>query len=45
MRLFGYSVGQVVSVGIMATLFILALKFVGQRFPQLPVIAPVARAV
>jgi hypothetical protein len=45
MRLAGYSLGQVISVGIMATIFILGLKFVGGKYPQLPVIGPVSRAV
>lgn len=44
MKLAGYSLGQVISVGIMATLFILALKFVGRRW-QLPVVSQVAAAV
>jgi hypothetical protein len=44
-KLAGYSLGQVISVGIMSVLFILALKFVGRRFPQLPVVSQVAAAV
>ena len=44
MKLTGYSLGQVVSVGIMSVLFILALKFVGRRW-NLPVVSQVAQAV
>jgi hypothetical protein len=43
-KLAGYSLGQVISVGIMSVLFILALKFVGRRW-NLPVVSQVAQAV
>jgi hypothetical protein len=45
MRLGQFTLGYVVSVGIAAVVFILALKWAGQRFPQLPIVAPAARAL
>lgn len=36
--------GQIVTVGLMAVVFILALKYVGGRF-NLPVVSSVARSV
>lgn len=44
MKLTKFTIGQVVSIGIAAVVFILALKFVGGRW-EIPVISPVARAV
>jgi hypothetical protein len=45
MRLSRFTLGNIVSIGLCAVIFIVALKFVAARFPNLPVIAPVARTV
>jgi hypothetical protein len=37
-----FSIGQIVSIGISAVVFILALKYVAKRFPRIPVVKPVA---
>jgi uncharacterized membrane protein len=39
-----FTFGYVVSVGIAATVFILALKYAGSKF-NLPVITPISKAV
>ena len=44
MKLAQFSLGQVVSIGIAAVVFILALKYVGKRW-RLPVVTPVANAL
>lgn len=45
MKLGAFSAGYVVSTGIAAVVFILAIKFVGEKFPKVPVVGAVARAV
>ncbi len=45
MKLGRFTFGYVVSVGIAAVVFILALKWAGHRFPQVPVVGAVARAI
>jgi hypothetical protein len=44
-RLGTFTFGYVVSVGIAAVVFILALKWAGQTFPRVPVVGAVARAI
>jgi hypothetical protein len=44
-RLGQFTFGYVVSVGIAAVVFILALKWAGARFPKVPVVGAVARAI
>jgi hypothetical protein len=44
-KLFGYSFGQVVTVGVMATIFALALSYVGKRWPKAPVVGAVSRSL
>jgi hypothetical protein len=44
-RIGRFTAGYVLTTGIAAVIFILALKWAGQRFPQVPVISPVARAI
>jgi hypothetical protein len=44
-RIGRFTAGYVLTTGIAAVIFIMALKWAGQRFPQVPVIAPVARAI
>ena len=44
MKLAKFSVGQIVSIGISAVIFILALKWVGRRW-EIPVLSPVGRAL
>lgn len=40
-----FTAGYVISTGIAAVVFILALKFAGTRFPKVPVVGSVARAI
>jgi hypothetical protein len=44
-KLASFSLGQIITVGIMASVFILALKFAGNRFPNIPGISAAARAL
>jgi hypothetical protein len=45
MRLGTFTFGYVVSVGIAAVVFILALKWAGRQFPRVPVVGAVSRAI
>lgn len=45
MKLARFTLGQVVATGIMAVAFILVLKFVALKWPRLPVISGVAKAI
>ena len=44
MRLASFSLGQIVSIGISAVIFILFLKWAGQRW-NIPVVTSVARTI
>lgn len=44
-RIGRFTAGYVLTTGIAAVIFILALKWAGQRFPHVPVVGPVARAI
>lgn len=44
MKLGQFSAGYILSVGIAAVVFILALKFVGSKW-EIPVVSPISRAV
>jgi hypothetical protein len=44
-RIGRFTAGYVLTTGIAAVIFIMALKWAGQRFPQVPIVAPVARAI
>ncbi len=45
MKLGTFTVGYIVSVTIAAAIGFLALKWIGARFPKIPVIPAVARSV
>lgn len=45
MKLGRFSAGYIVSTGIAAVIFILAIKYAGQKFPRVPVVGAVARAI
>jgi hypothetical protein len=45
MRLGQFTIGYVVSVTIAAVVGILVIKWVGQKFPRVPVFGAVARAI
>jgi hypothetical protein len=40
-----FSFGYIVSVGIAATIFILGVQWAGKRWPHVPVVGSVARAL
>lgn len=40
-----FTAGYIVTTGIAAVIFILVLKYVGQRAPHVPVVGAVARAI
>jgi uncharacterized membrane protein len=44
-RIGRFTAGYVLTTGIAAVIFIMALKWAGHRFPQVPVVGPVARAI
>lgn len=45
MRLGSFTAGYVLTTGVAAVAFILALKWAGSRFPKVPVVGAVARAI
>lgn len=45
MRIGRFTAGYVLTTGIAATIFILVLKYAGQKFPSVPVVGSVARAI
>lgn len=45
MKLGAFSLGTVIHIGIAATVFIIALKWAGKKWPQLPIVAPLSRSV
>ena len=45
MKLGRFTAGYVLTTGIAAVIFILAIKWAGGKFPQVPVIGSVARAI
>jgi hypothetical protein len=45
MKLGRFTAGYILTTGIAAVIFIYALKFVGSKFPQVPIVGPISRGV